>query len=580
MNMRKILNFIVAAVLAASVFSCKTTSPCPEKPAIGNAGSLFNTQYEEYAPTFFDDYMFFTATNSQNAASEKLYKSKITGEEFSPPILDTTLPMNNFANSGAPNFYFDESSGVDELFFAGILPGSKSMNRDLFAATRKNGVWSEAEPLTSLNGPSWESYPAVSADGKVLVFASDREGGLGGIDLYASVRVDGQWSEPANLGESVNTPADEISPYIDRKGDLYFASKGYTENSGYDIIKAKGGPGGLWRDASALPFPMNTEWDETGPATFRDKLYLASNRKGGCGGNDIYSFQICGPVFMEGMIESDDIPLPKRGTVEVYDSFGELEKTVEVGEDGFFRSDLLPEENYLLKYINNCIPDYISEKRFQTPCSDSTYVKMVVNFALPDDINIFTFEKYNVPFFVSGYYYPNTTENLNALRLKFAYGLFGTSDSTRYIDNPGEKYDVYAMKIDEALKDAADFILKRLSYLQSSCIEGGEKLKIFVTGYADPRPLSEVVKYADETIDDPESELYVERGEPMTNELLSSLRAYYTAKELQQMIRDNDRYIDAQRKIEWIVEGEGVDESDMKSNEMKRRVSIRIGVEK
>ncbi len=577
-NAMKILIVTLLSALVFSLFGCKSVDPCPENPAIGNIGSVINTERDDRLPSIVNDTMFFTSLREDISDEEQIYKSLLKKDEMDWPLLDTSLPLLDYPKTGSPSFHYDDNA-VKEIFFASAAPGDERGNRQIFSAVYNDGKWSTPIEIDEINTESYESHPSISRDGTTLVFSSDRPGGFGQTDLYVSRRNnDGTWSEPQNLGEKINTPMAEISPLIDPDGNLYYASKGYRRRTGYDIVKARP-EGDLWANPEVFPFPVNTEFDETGPAVWRDMMIISSDRRGGCGGYDIYWFDNCGPVFLEGKIEREDSPVSMEGRIEVLNESGSTAESYPVDENGGFRFTLIPYEDYSLRYVNECMPDINITQQLTAPCSDSSTVKMILNIPAPAELNVFYLEKKNVPFFVTGYYLPNTSENLEALRLKFSYNLIGKSDSTKYIEKPGPEYDNYAKVVDRVMKDAERFILKKIDYLIGGCLSEGTELNINVTGFADPRPISKSGKYDGVEIDDPDFDLRISRGAQMNNELLSTLRAYFTAKELQSRIRKYDEYSSVRNLINWSVSGSGVDEREALSNDLKRRVSIEAGID-
>lgn len=89
-----------------------------------------------------------------------------------------------------------------------------------------------------INSSAWESQPFLSSDGRFLIFSSNRKGGFGKRDLYFSRKVDGDWITATNLGDKVNTFADEISPFLTLSNDeLFFSSNGRVGMGGFDIYK-------------------------------------------------------------------------------------------------------------------------------------------------------------------------------------------------------------------------------------------------------------------------------------------------------------------------------------------------------
>ena len=139
-------------------------------------------------------------------------------------------------------------------------------------------------------------HPSISADDDVIYFASDREGGFGGMDIWMSKREGGDnWSEPVNLGSSVNSPQNEVFPYVAADGTLYFSSNGYGGSGQLDVFYTLN-DGDNWLAPVNLGKPFNSEFDDFGFIIDRDNKngYFSSNRKGGLGADDIYNFYITG----------------------------------------------------------------------------------------------------------------------------------------------------------------------------------------------------------------------------------------------------------------------------------------------
>jgi outer membrane protein OmpA-like peptidoglycan-associated protein/tetratricopeptide (TPR) repeat protein len=135
------------------------------------------------------------------------------------------------------------------------------------------------------------AQPALSADGNTLYFVSNRPGGFGGSDIYVSKKSGDKWGAPVNLGAEVNTPHDEVYPTVDKDNILYFSSNGFDGLGGLDIYKSSF-KDSKWQRPENLHAPVNSNFDDF--AMVVDKTgkagYLTSNRSGGLGDADIYSF--------------------------------------------------------------------------------------------------------------------------------------------------------------------------------------------------------------------------------------------------------------------------------------------------
>jgi outer membrane protein OmpA-like peptidoglycan-associated protein len=135
---------------------------------------------------------------------------------------------------------------------------------DLYSAEKINGEWQAPRNMgPKVNSTFWDSQPSLSADGRLLFFSSDRRGGLGGNDLwYAARKVDGSWSEAINLGAPINTPRDEISPFLFFNNEtLFFASDGHLGFGGMDIFLSKV-DGRKFGPPENLGLPINDQLDQ------------------------------------------------------------------------------------------------------------------------------------------------------------------------------------------------------------------------------------------------------------------------------------------------------------------------------
>lgn len=137
---------------------------------------------------------------------------------------------------------------------------------DLYVSYKKGQQWTAPRNLgPMINTRSWESQPALSADGRTLYFASDRSGGIGKSDIWKSeLTADNQWSKPVNLGNKINTPEEENAPFIHANGTtLFFSSTGWPGLGGFDIFRSQI-QNGTWSDAVNLGYPINTGADQIG----------------------------------------------------------------------------------------------------------------------------------------------------------------------------------------------------------------------------------------------------------------------------------------------------------------------------
>jgi outer membrane protein OmpA-like peptidoglycan-associated protein len=168
----------------------------------------------------------------------------------------------------------------------------------IYKAYRRDGGWDDVEQFLYNNSEISVGHPALSPDGTRLFFVSDMPGGYGGSDIYVCKDLGGQWGEPENLGATINTAQNEVFPFIGADGTLYFSSNGHPGLGGLDIYAAKN----LGMDGFAGPMnigaPVNGTKDDFAFIidTERKKGFFSSNRPGGAGDDDIYSFEMLGEL--------------------------------------------------------------------------------------------------------------------------------------------------------------------------------------------------------------------------------------------------------------------------------------------
>ena len=178
---------------------------------------------------------------------------------------DRGIPLPSPFNSGDPEGGVSLTADGSELYYSVIHSVNGYANSDIYLVRCVDGRWQKPEALgPQVNADrTWESQPSVSADGQTLVFASNRKGGQGGIDLWRCHRLpNGDWSRAENLGPSVNTAGNEKAPFLAADGrTLYFLSDGWQGFGGYDIYFTNlADPYG--NRPTNLGLPINTDADE------------------------------------------------------------------------------------------------------------------------------------------------------------------------------------------------------------------------------------------------------------------------------------------------------------------------------
>jgi outer membrane protein OmpA-like peptidoglycan-associated protein len=335
-----------------------------------NMGGL-NSTGAEFAPVVKGDELVFTASRKENQYKNNgqqmlgLYKTKLPKADETGTTAPAGAPekfSNNVyqgdVNEGTPAFSKDGKTMVFARGNNGKRKGG--LDVDLYLSRLGEGnAWSQPLRLPISDSTAWDGSPAFSGDGKTLYFASNRAGGAGGIDLYrTSIDASGRFSRPVNMGRDINTPGDEMFPYVGPDAKLYFASDGHPGLGKLDVFVATRS-GGVTR-VENMGQPINSPADDFG-LIYVDptKGYLASNRTGGKGDDDIYFFQE-GPAtdttttivekntpgspktvryFLAGTVSSNDNPATPLDSARVRildDATGEPIAEVTTGQAGTF----------------------------------------------------------------------------------------------------------------------------------------------------------------------------------------------------------------------------------------------------
>ena len=267
---------------------------------------LVNSRFSDFSPTFGnEDYseLYFTSSR-QGGLTDKI--DARTGECFSdvwfsklnkkglwsrPVVMPE--PINTEGNEGS---VFVNKRGTVMYLTQCKVEKKKSLGCGIYVSERKGKLWKAAQLLQiKVDSNTTVGHPSLSDDENILVFSSDLSGGYGGKDLWISIKEKrNRWSDPINLGPLVNTPGDEMFPFLADDGTIYFASNGHVGMGGLDIYKTSKDENGAYLLPVNLKMPINSSADDFGMIVEKggERGYLTSNRSGGKGGDDIYQFEL------------------------------------------------------------------------------------------------------------------------------------------------------------------------------------------------------------------------------------------------------------------------------------------------
>jgi len=172
-------------------------------------------------------------------------------------------------------------------------------NGSIYYSKKENNKWTTAKRLNSnINSIAWESHAAISPNGNELYFTSERDGGFGGLDIYISKMENGDWGPAKNIGSTINTQYDEVTPVILPDGKtLYFSSEGHNNMGGFDIFYSTKIDSTKWGEPVNIGYPINSTDDNIFYVPIEDgsrSFYSVARNEGyfTFGEEDIYELDI------------------------------------------------------------------------------------------------------------------------------------------------------------------------------------------------------------------------------------------------------------------------------------------------
>jgi len=265
-----------------------------------NLGESINSEYDDYFPTITVDNqtMFYTRNRPETQGSKRYHEDfyiSIKKDEKWTKSFNGGSQLNTAGNEGVPNISPDGKL----LFFAACDRPEGKGSCDIYYSRLKKEGWTRPINLGNpVNTGAWESQPSFASDGRTLYFirGSITREGIREQDIYSTrISDDGRWSEPQKLSPLINTSEEEEFVFIHPDNQtLYFSSDGHPGMGHLDIYVTRRSTDGSWMKPENLGFPINTFQDERGMLVGPkgDVGYIASNREGGFGGLDLYSFEL------------------------------------------------------------------------------------------------------------------------------------------------------------------------------------------------------------------------------------------------------------------------------------------------
>jgi len=325
----------------------------------------FNSRRGEFSPMLYGDkydQLYFTSSRTPKGANKDkdetisaitgqrnndffLVKQDEQGNWLAPVELEDEV--NTEFDEGTPSFSKDGNT-MYYTYCAQDPEGPRTS--EIYVSTRSSAKWGKGTRASIVkDSVTALGHPAVSPDGKYLYYVSDAVGGFGGKDIFRSRLVGNDFGPMENLGPDINTPGDEMFPYVRDSVTLYFASNGHPGMGGLDLFKATQDSTGKWH-VENLKASINSMGDDFG-ITFegdKEKGFFSSNRNDARGYDHLYSFEL--PVitiFIEGIVSDVDENPIEDATVRIVGKDGLNEKVL-AKKDGTYRVELERDIRYVM----------------------------------------------------------------------------------------------------------------------------------------------------------------------------------------------------------------------------------------
>jgi len=399
------------------------------------AVNSINTEQSDFGPSFYNGNLVYTSDYVRKSTTQKEYgwtgrgyldmmKSQPTkmGDFWGTMKMPTELSskLNQEFHDGPATFSRDGNT----IYFTRAYKdkakreqGFKTNLLKIFFATKNEVEWTEPKPFY-LNSPDYSiGHPSLSADGETLYFTSDMPGGEGGTDIWMCQREGTGWGPAVNLGKTINTPEDEMFPFIKEDGSLYFASAGHPGYGALDIFRSTKSEKG-WSTPKNLQPPINGSFDDFSLAYAPGEKngFFSSNRTGGRGNDDIYAFRELElppvvvkepekPSFISGIVRDEVTLKPMEGaTVFVYNPGTGKIHILKTGSDGMYKMPVENPAEYKVKamkanYIADCTPFKVEKlnpgNAIMAP-RDLLLSKLEINKIFKIENIYYDFDKYNI----------------------------------------------------------------------------------------------------------------------------------------------------------------------------------------
>lgn len=359
-----------------------------------------NSRQADFSPMYYKNGLVFVSARDESGAVKRVFNWNQTPfldlyfhpdtNQLRAPVVESSRPVNSAVLGGSTESRATAPESVSETqpltkaeIFSRTLntkyhEGPMTFNRDqnfivftrnnsskgksgkssdgvrklkLYSSVNKDGKWVDIQELPFNSNEYSVGHPAFSPDNTKMYFVSDMPGGYGGTDIFVVEYNNGQWGTPVNMGKDINTEGNEMFPFADESGNLYFSSDGHEGLGGLDVFFAELKDGVAYKGVQNAGAPINSEKDDFGFITDKSRTsgYFSSNRKKGVSDDDIYAFRrTCKQlnVFVYDAksgspLENADVRILRNGTsqdVRLTNAEGKADLCVDVNTEYEFKA--------------------------------------------------------------------------------------------------------------------------------------------------------------------------------------------------------------------------------------------------
>lgn len=359
----------------------------------------FNSELSDFGAFEKDGKVFFASSANKGVSTKHLYgwnEQPFLDVYVTEKNADTIIHHLSKVKGDINSVYHDGPIVITKdgktMYFSRNNFNHKKLGKDrygisnlkIYKASLIEGEWSNIEELPFNNAEYSVGHPSLNNDETKLYFASDMPGGLGGSDIYyVDINTNGSYGKPQNAGSIINTKRNELFPFVNTENVLFFSSDGHLGLGLLDIFATVLDENEVLTDVVNLGVPVNSNKDDFSFFMNEDGItgYIASNREGGLGDDDIYAYNRIPRLKLEGTVTDSIRNIPVDETiVTLSDTDGNKIAYVETDENGEYNINIDRDTDYIVTATKEGYPEY--NATVTTKDLDNTIKSVIADFEI------------------------------------------------------------------------------------------------------------------------------------------------------------------------------------------------------